>query len=103
MYCSTCGKEINDDAVICPHCGCTTKNYAKKPSVQKDEDNKLLYLLLGFFLPIIGLILYFVWKEEYPVRAHYVGKGALISVIVSVALSIIYGILIGSIVGGALI
>lgn len=26
-YCSTCGKEIQDAAVICPHCGCPTANY----------------------------------------------------------------------------
>lgn len=27
MYCSKCGKEINDEAMICPECGCATKNY----------------------------------------------------------------------------
>ena len=103
MYCSTCGKEINDNAVICPHCGCTTKNYEKVSNVRKDEENKILYLLLGFFLPIVGLILYFVWKMDHPVRAYHVGKGALISVIVGVAFSIIYGILFGSFLGGLLI
>lgn len=27
MFCSKCGKEIADEAVICPHCGCGTVNY----------------------------------------------------------------------------
>ena len=27
MFCSKCGKEINDEAVICIHCGCPTQNY----------------------------------------------------------------------------
>lgn len=27
MYCKKCGKEIFDEAVVCPHCGCSTENY----------------------------------------------------------------------------
>ena len=26
MFCSKCGKQILDEAVICPHCGCATNN-----------------------------------------------------------------------------
>ena len=25
MFCSKCGKEINDEAVVCIHCGCATE------------------------------------------------------------------------------
>ena len=28
-YCGKCGKEIMDEAVICPNCGCATKDEAK--------------------------------------------------------------------------
>ena len=27
MFCSKCGKEIDNEAVICVHCGCATQNY----------------------------------------------------------------------------
>ena len=27
MFCSKCGKEIADEALICPQCGCATANY----------------------------------------------------------------------------
>ena len=27
MFCSKCGKEINDEAVVCVHCGCATAKY----------------------------------------------------------------------------
>lgn len=27
MYCSKCGKEIDDDAIVCPLCGVATKNF----------------------------------------------------------------------------
>ena len=30
MFCSKCGKEINDEAVVCIHCGCPTANYEQK-------------------------------------------------------------------------
>ncbi len=34
MFCSKCGKEINDEAVVCIHCGCATAN------MQKEENKK---------------------------------------------------------------
>lgn len=27
MFCSKCGKEIMDEAIVCPNCGCATNNY----------------------------------------------------------------------------
>ena len=27
MFCSKCGKEINDEAVVCIYCGCATAKY----------------------------------------------------------------------------
>lgn len=27
MFCSKCGTQINDEAVICPNCGCKTENF----------------------------------------------------------------------------
>ena len=48
---------------------------------------------LGFFFPIVGLILYLVWKDQTPLKAKSAGKGALIGVIVWTALSVLLGIL----------
>ena len=47
------------------------------------------YAALGFFFPVVGLILYLVWKDQTPLRARSAGKGALIGVIVGVVLSIL--------------
>ena len=44
---------------------------------------------LGFFFPMVGLILYLVWKDQTPRRAHSAGKGALIGVITYAAVSVI--------------
>ena len=32
MICKTCGKELYDQAVICPGCGCPTGNYPANPA-----------------------------------------------------------------------
>lgn len=90
-FCSKCGKEIMDDAVICTACGCSQTNEAQKPADQKSFG----WALLGFCIPLVGLILYLVWKDNTPLKAKSAGKGALISVIVSVVFYIIYAIVIG--------
>ena len=40
--------------------------------------------LLGFIFPIIGLVLYLVWKDNKPISANAAGTGALIGFVVEV-------------------
>lgn len=94
MYCKKCGAEINDDAVICTKCGCSTGKVTKEADAPSGG-----FAVLGFLIPILGLILYLVWKTEYPMKAHSVGKGALIGFIVSLSLSILLPILGASCLG----
>ncbi len=85
MFCSKCGKEILDDAIICPGCGCATGNTLPNAKSNNPADAPSAgYGVLGFFFPLIGLILYLVWKNELPLRAKSCGKGALIGVITCV-------------------
>lgn len=44
--------------------------------------------VLCFFFPMIGLILWLVWKDQYPLKASSCSKGAIIGVIVYVLLII---------------
>lgn len=57
------------------------------------------WAVLGFFFPIVGLILYLVWNTTRPRDAKQAGKGALIGVIVEVALGLLYAIFVGVLVG----
>lgn len=50
MFCSNCGKEIDDKAVICIHCGCATKNQSE----QKPNKSMLCAVILWLFLGGIG-------------------------------------------------
>ena len=84
-FCSNCGKEVTDQAVICPHCGC---------AVQSDSlDVPSMGLnILSLLFPLIGLILYLVFRDKTPKKAAAVGKFALIGVIIGVVFTILmYG------------
>ena len=51
MFCSKCGAEINDKAVICVKCGCAVSDNCVNNSLDK---NWLVTLLLCLFLGGIG-------------------------------------------------
>lgn len=105
-YCSKCGKEIMDEAVICPGCGCAQENNVQNnvqgnsvpqikeafSDIQKEAWSNSGWLLLGFFIPIVGLTLYLVWKETSPSKAKAAGYGALIGFVISLCGGLIAGI-----------
>ena len=84
-FCSKCGKQIHDEAVVCVNCGCSV---APLPSVVEDAPSTG-FAILGFLFPIVGLILYLATKDTKPLKARSAGKGALISVCISIALIIL--------------
>ena len=77
-YCKNCGVQIDDKAVICPKCGVSQET---KPDVV--DNGGFGWGLLGFCIPVVGLILFLVWKDSKPKTGKAAGKGALISVIIS--------------------
>jgi hypothetical protein len=85
-YCTKCGKEIDDEAIICVNCGCSTT--PTKKNVEPDSDS-VGWGFLGFFIPLVGLILWLVWKDEAPKKAKSLGIGALVSVCIDVVGGII--------------
>lgn len=65
--------------------------YGQQPYVnpQPADTGSFGWAVLGFFFPIVGLILFLIWKTEKPVSAKQAGMGALVSVIISVVLWLI--------------
>ncbi len=96
-YCTKCGKELVDEAVVCVHCGCNVANGGK--AVDANDAPSTGFAILGFLIPLVGLILYLVNKDTAPKKAKSAGKGAIIGVCVSVAISIIYGAIAGAVIG----
>lgn len=44
-YCSKCGKEIMEEAVICPECGCAVEAYAFSKTEADTENNTKINIL----------------------------------------------------------
>lgn len=118
MYCRQCGKELPDGAQFCPYCGAASKAenaggqnaarqngsdngyaappyppYPPRPYPNPQDIYSGGWIALGFFFPLVGLILYLVWQTELPNRARACGKGALIGVIVYAAVVVLTVIL----------
>lgn len=83
-FCKNCGRQIDDNAVICPACGVAQSN-ASAPV----DNGGFGWGLLGCCIPLVGLILFLVWKDTKPNTAKAAGIGALISVGISVVFYLI--------------
>lgn len=92
-FCTNCGEQIDDRAVICPKCGVPQN---RNPEVI--DNGGVGWCLLGFCIPIVGLILFLVWRDTKPRTSKAAGQGALISVILAAAcyfLLAVIGVVIG--------
>ena len=56
MFCSKCGKEIMDEAVICPGCGCVVQGEKFNQATSIQNSNKVSTSLI---LGIVGIV--FAW------------------------------------------
>lgn len=100
MYCSKCGKEIDNEAVICPHCGVPTANYQTTNPTQVFVHNappnvmnvsivspksRMVAALLCFFLGGLGIHRFYVGKIGTGIlwlcTLGFVGFGTLIDFI----------------------
>lgn len=90
MYCRNCGAPLADNAVVCARCGATVTPpapppgtqqpyqsqqqpyhppyyqypYGQQPYPQQEDRPSAGFHVLAFFFPIVGLILYLVWKDQ---------------------------------------
>lgn len=82
-YCPNCGKQVDPKAVVCPNCGVALPAPISNENIAnvQNDTGSIGWAFLGFFIPIVGLILYIVWQNTEPNNAKKAGLGALISVI----------------------
>lgn len=90
--CQNCGAELNDLETRCPDCGefyvNRTENQIRNYGVS--DEGGFLWGLLGFCVPVAGLVLYLVWKDERPNNARAAGIGALVYVVGGVVFYILF-------------
>lgn len=97
-FCQNCGVILDTESKFCPSCGQAVNKsssigtiYAQQTNtVNLGDQNSSGFNALSFFFPIIGLILYLVWKEQYPVKSKGIGKWAIIGAIAGFVFGIIY-------------
>ena len=96
-YCTKCGKEIHDDAVLCIYCGCMVNDKPKSqaPAFYDDSVNVGLCILAAL-IPIFGIIYWALKAKEKPKCAKAVGITGLVAWGVSFLLSIVFSVIFNS-------
>lgn len=95
-YCSHCGSEVVDDAVVCPKCGCAIEganNPAPKTNSGSASGLSIAGLVLAFFIPLVGLILSIVArnnaKQIYDEKSAGLAKAGIILSVVFLVINVI--------------
>ena len=95
MFCNNCGESISTQAEICPKCGVRAKN-----PVTPDQPNWGVNILSLCCIPLVGIILFFVWKKEKPVAAKSALIFGLIPIILGLLSYIIFFVILGAAFSG---
>ena len=56
MYCRICGKEVLNEAIICPHCGCSLEKVPPAKEIPTPSKTNV-FCILGFILACVSLII----------------------------------------------
>lgn len=92
-YCDECGAKMKDNAKICKECGflasTDTEDSSENDTFKEKDKFSVAWEWFGFLTPLIGLVLYIVWRRDLPCRAYSVGKGALFAYIVRLILGVL--------------
>jgi uncharacterized membrane protein YvbJ len=101
-FCTKCGKELMDEAVVCTGCGCAVANAPQTiqttvaASPEADEVNIGLCVLAAF-IPLFGVIYWPLKHKETPKKAKACGITALVSWGVGILFSILWATAFSSI------
>ena len=108
--CKYCGQEVKGNEKYCPNCGAEqirpqesapqpeptpVYNRPQEPAYNQNAQPAVVdnggfgWGLLGCCIPLVGLILFLVWKDTKPKTAKAAGIGALVSVGISVVFYIL--------------
>lgn len=92
-FCSNCGNELVDEAVICPKCGVSVENKVQANNGSNDNSNGMATagFILSFFVPFLGLIFSIIGSKR--AKETNSGKGLSIAGIIISSIAIFISII----------
>lgn len=82
-FCQHCGKEVMNEAVICPGCGCPIQSANNMQTNAVDNSVSVGLVILSVLIPLVGIIYWPVKAKTRPKCAKACGIAGLISWAVS--------------------
>ena len=102
-YCTKCGNELMEDAVICPHCGCAQEQI----NAPRQSDGSNWMAIVGFvgafFVPLVGWIFGALGLKKSKELLYEKGKKLSIAAIIIASVMFVFNIIISMYVQQALI
>ena len=90
-FCQHCGKEILDEAFICPGCGCSVQVTNSTQAMEVDQSVSAGLVVLAVLIPLFGIIYWPVKAKTRPKCAQACGIAAIISWVVGFVLIMAMG------------
>ncbi len=108
-FCKNCGAPIQPGMNVCPSCGTPLMQQQpmmnqqpmgqqmyrpmpqqpygyQQPAQPSQDTGSIGWAVLGFLFPLVGWILYFVWKDTKPKSAKMAGIGGLVGFVINIVL-----------------
>lgn len=119
MFCKYCGAQLDDNAVICPHCGIPTDKFNAQPTPNNTQAAKktngmaiaaLVVSLIGLFgggyllciPPVIGLVLSILGIQQAN-RTNGSGRGMAIGSLIVSVISVVFWVIVWIIAIGMIV
>ena len=103
-FCTKCGKELLDEAVVCTGCGCPVEgaqvattveiNSANMNQVNAGEPDQVNIGLcvVSALIPLFGIIYWALKYKETPKKAKACGITAIVAYVISIVFGVICGL-----------
>ncbi|MGN0613354.1 MAG: hypothetical protein ACI4JB_05575 [Porcipelethomonas sp.] len=104
MYCSNCGNELNERAVVCPKCGCISNpelynaafaaarnsSTVNTPQPAVHDTPNPGFSVLSFLIPLFGIILYMADRKKTPAACKRYLTWSLVSIGLGIMFFVVY-------------
>ena len=99
MFCKNCGKEVNEKAVVCIHCGCAIE----QPKIEKSnsttgEEKTTIGIIMAIFLGLIGLVIGLLLYPSATVERDTFVKGWVKGFVAMLIISVVLAIFVAALI-----